>query len=80
MPGLLSPVGDVVGQVLDKGLSPLGHVVGSVGNPNGQALLDVKEHAKKEMGYSDEEKPENERPGGARIGGNAQTGQNPLGL
>lgn len=80
-PGLLSVVGDPVGQVLDKTLKPtLGAVTGAVGNPTGTALLDVEKQAKKEKGYSDKEKPEEEWPGGKSIGGNQQTGQNPLGL
>jgi hypothetical protein len=73
-------VGDVVGQVLDKGLSPLGHVIGAVGNTNGQAFLDVEEMVKEKVGYTEEKKRQNEKPGGERIGGNPQTGQNPLGL
>jgi len=80
--GLLSPIGDGVGQVLDKGLKPIGHVVGQVGHPAGEALSNVQKQAKKEKGYSDEEngKPDKELPGGERIGGKPQTGQNPLGL
>ena len=35
-PGLLSPIGDGLGQVLDKGLKPVGHVVGQVGHPAGE--------------------------------------------
>ncbi|TKA49324.1 hypothetical protein B0A55_13110 [Friedmanniomyces simplex] len=88
--GLLSPAGDVVGQVLDKGLSPIGHVTGAIGIPNGEAFLAVKNYAKKAMGMEtdeddeddkkDEAKRKNGKAGGERIGGNAQTGQKPLGL
>ncbi|KAH9845637.1 hypothetical protein Tdes44962_MAKER06472 [Teratosphaeria destructans] len=77
--GLLAPIGDTVGQVLDKGLRPVGHVTGQVGRPSGEALLRVQEAAKEDAGLKEPEK-EDDKPGGERIGGNAQTGQNPLGL
>lgn len=57
--------------------------MGAVGNTNGQAFLDAQEYGKKQMGVageSDEEKQKREKPGGERIGGNPQTGENPLGL
>ncbi|KAK4565838.1 hypothetical protein LTR86_003687 [Recurvomyces mirabilis] len=87
--GLLSPIGDPLGHVPDKGLMPIGHVVGAVAKPNGQAFLDVQKDAKEKITGvkedDDEEEKENkksneEKPGGKSIGGNAQTGQNPLGL
>lgn len=79
--GLLSIVGDPVGQVLDKSLKPtLGSVTGAIGRPSGEALGNVEKQAKKEKGYTDEDLPEEERPGGERVGGKKQTGQNPLGL
>ncbi|KAK0264986.1 hypothetical protein B0A54_09223 [Friedmanniomyces endolithicus] len=90
--GLLSPVGDIVGQVLDKGLSPIGHVTGAIGNPNGEAILAVKEYVRKAMGGGDEDdeeevgdakdeaKPKSEKPGGESIGGKVKSGQNALGL
>ena len=69
-----------MGQVLDKGLKPtVGRLTGAIGRPSGQALLDVQAHAKKEVGYEKEDTKE-EGPGGKSIGGNSQTGQNPLGL
>ncbi|TKA29549.1 hypothetical protein B0A50_03562 [Salinomyces thailandicus] len=74
--GLLSVVGDPLGQVLDKGLKPLGSITGAVGKPAGEASMAVKEQAKMEAGH----KTQDDKPGGERIGGNAQTGQNPLGL
>jgi hypothetical protein len=83
MLGLLSPVGDAVGQVLDKGLKPIGQITKQVGEPSGEALLNVEKQIIKEKGYKDEidhDKPDSELPGGERIGGNAQTGKNPLGL
>ncbi|KAK3057446.1 hypothetical protein LTR09_001630 [Extremus antarcticus] len=80
---LLSPVGDGVGQVLDKGLKPVGYVVGQAAHPAGEALSNVQTQAKVEKGYSDKidhDKPDSELPGGERIGGKTQSGQNPLGL
>ncbi|KAI7085621.1 hypothetical protein KC356_g5717 [Hortaea werneckii] len=74
--GLLSAVGDPLGQVLDKGLRPVGQVTGAIGRPSGDAAMSLKEQAKEEAGHKDKE----EKPGGERIGGNPQTGQNPLGL
>ncbi|KAK3717469.1 hypothetical protein LTR37_005859 [Vermiconidia calcicola] len=78
--GLLSPLGDPLGQVLDKGLKPIGHFTGQIAKPAGQALLDVKEQGKKDLGVDDKSREKDEKPGGERIGGNQQTGQNPLGL
>ncbi|KAK4501327.1 hypothetical protein PRZ48_007135 [Zasmidium cellare] len=80
--GPLSFIGDPLGKVLNVGLKPIGSVVGSIGNPNGEALLNVEKQAKRDMAYSDKNnnKPDKDLPGGERIGGNAQTGQNPLGL
>lgn len=78
--GPLSVVGDPVGQVVEKGLSPVGHVTGKIGEPNGQAFLDVQKQIKEDVGYTDKTKLDTKGPGGDRIGGNKQTGQNPLGL
>ena len=54
----------------------MGQVTGAIGRPSGDAAMSVKEQAKEEAGHKDKE----EKPGGERIGGNPQTGQNPLGL
>jgi len=73
--------------------SPIGHVTGAIGNPNGEAILAVKNYVRKAMGGGDEEDEEEEegdakgeskqksdKAGGESIGGNAKTGQNALGL
>lgn len=81
--GLLSAVGDPVGQVLDKSLKPtVGRITGGVGRPTGEAAERVHNVARNEHAYSrdDNDLPDEEKPGGKRIGGNAQNGQNPLGL
>ena len=81
--GPLSIIGDPLGQVLDKGLKPIGQITGQVGKPAGEALQNVENQAKKEEGYSDKVDhsiPDSELPGGERIGGKTQSGQNPLGL
>lgn len=80
--GPLSFIGDPLGKVLGVGLKPLGHVTGAIGNPNGEALLEVQKQAKREHGFTNEDngKPDKELPGGERIGGKEQTGDNPLGL
>ncbi|KAI5364915.1 hypothetical protein Slin15195_G044530 [Septoria linicola] len=87
--GPLSAVGDPLGQVLNYGLKPLGHVTGAIGNPNGEALLRVRRVAEHEgvaggdpkyLPDQDNGKPDSQLPGGERIGGNKQTGDNPLGL
>lgn len=70
-----------MGQVLDKGLKPVGHVVGQVGHPTGEALLRTENNVKDKVAYEkDEKKADKDLPGGERIGGKEQTGQNPLGL
>ena len=87
--GPLSAVGDPLGQILNYGLKPLGHVTGAIGNPNGEALLKVRRVAEHEgvadgepkyLPYQDNGKPDSELPGGVRIGGKKQDGENPLGL
>ena len=80
--GPLSAIGDPLGQALSYGLKPLGHVTGAIGNPNGQALLNVRKQAEFEGKYTDDDngKPDRLLPGGERIGGKEQTGENPLGL
>ena len=81
-PGPLSIVGDPLGKGLEKGLAPLGHVTGKIGEPNGQALLDVQKQMKEENGYSDKTSTftKDQGPGGKPIGGAKPTGENPLGL
>ncbi|KAI4850928.1 hypothetical protein E4T44_02454 [Aureobasidium sp. EXF-8845] len=63
--GLLAPLGDPLGNALNKGLSPVGTAVG--GLTNGGYTKS------KEMDKAAAEKEE-------RIGGKEQNGQNPLGL
>lgn len=76
--GPLSAIGDPVGQIADKALRPVGAITGSVGKPAGEALLNVEDQAKEEVGMK--EKADGEKPGGERIGGKEQTAKNPLGL
>jgi len=81
--GLLSPLGDPLGQVLEKGLKPtLGRVTGAIGKGPGEAMENVHKQARYEIKYSDKDKDPADRdlPGGESIGGKDQTGQNPLGL
>lgn len=81
--GLLSVVGDPVGQVLDKTLKPtVGHVTGAIGGPHGEAaerMQNVTKNAYKWEGNK-ENVQDKDLPGGERIGGNRQSAQNPLGL
>ncbi|KXT12900.1 hypothetical protein AC579_10462 [Pseudocercospora musae] len=80
--GPLTVIGDPLGQVLGYVTKPIGLVTGKIGNPNGEALLAVRKQAEREGKYTDDDnhKPDSELPGGERIGGNAQNGENPLGL
>ncbi|GAB7364233.1 hypothetical protein MBLNU230_g4781t1 [Neophaeotheca triangularis] len=81
--GPLSAIGDPVGQVLDKSLKPtVGLVTGGVGKPSGDAAMEVKDTAYEKAGLKEQAKrgEGQDAPGGERIGGNKQTGQNPLGL
>ncbi|CAK1365541.1 hypothetical protein CB0940_09954 [Cercospora beticola] len=87
--GPLSAVGDPLGQVLNYSLKPLGHVTGAIGNPHGEALERVQRVAQHEgiaegepkyLPDRDNGEPDAELPGGERIGGKEQTGENPLGL
>lgn len=81
--GLLSVVGDPIGQVLDKTLKPtVGHITGAIGEPHGEAaerMQKVSKNAYKWEGNK-ENVQDKDLPGGERIGGNRQTAQNPLGL
>lgn len=78
--GPLSIIGDPLGKGLEKGLAPIGHITGQVGEPSGQALLNAQNQAKEEAGYKDKMKRDDTGPGGEEIGGKEQTGKNPLGL
>lgn len=71
-----------MGQILGYAIKPLGHVTGAIGNPNGEALLEVQKQAKRDYAYGNEDngKSDAELPGGERIGGKMQSGENPLGL
>ncbi|KAK5679673.1 hypothetical protein LTR17_027575 [Elasticomyces elasticus] len=69
---------------------PLDGHKGGIGMPAGEAAYAVKKDLKKQAGAEEEddkdeddkkqEKRKLEKPGGKRIGGNVQNGQNPLGL
>lgn len=79
--GLLHPVGDPVGRGLKTVLRPtVGHITAQVGEPSGQAAENVQDMVKDQHKWTAEEKDEKDMPGGKRIGGNAQSGGNPLGL
>ncbi|KAK6431945.1 hypothetical protein LTR95_011894 [Oleoguttula sp. CCFEE 5521] len=82
--GVLSLVGDPVGQVLDKTLRPtVGAVIGGgIGHPTGEALERVNTVVKNDYKYLNEpnNKADKDLPGGERLGGNKQSGGNPLGL
>ncbi|KAM3418118.1 hypothetical protein BST61_g6323 [Cercospora zeina] len=87
--GPLSSLGDPLGQALNYTLKPLGHVTGAIGNPHGEALERVQRVAQHEgiadgepkfLPEQDNGKSDRELPGGERIGGKKQTGENPLGL
>ncbi|QIX01787.1 hypothetical protein AMS68_007304 [Peltaster fructicola] len=81
--GLLSIVGDPLGKALDTTLKPtVGRLTGAIGQPTGEAADRVKQTARHEVGYSQEDngKPDKELPGGESIGSKEQTGGNPLGL
>ncbi|CAK4030934.1 Hypothetical predicted protein [Lecanosticta acicola] len=78
--GLLSPIGDPVGKVLDFGLgNTVGKVTSKVGDPPGEALTSAKKVGKNEVAYSEKDRPREEL-GGEPIGGQPQTAENPLGL
>ncbi|THW16457.1 hypothetical protein D6C86_08962 [Aureobasidium pullulans] len=62
--GLLAPLGDPLGNALNKGLSPIGTAVGGITNGGYTKSKEMDKAA---------EEPQS-------IGGKEQTGQNPLGL
>lgn len=81
--GLLSVVGDPLGQVLDKTLKPtVGHVTGGIGKPTGEAAERVQNTVRNAHKWEGDKEnvQDKDLPGGERIGGNRQTAQNPLGL
>lgn len=81
--GPLSIIGDPLGSALKTTLKPtVGRLTGAVREPSGEASNRVKQVARHEVGYSEEEnnKPHEELPGGESIGGKTQDAKNPLGL
>ena len=70
MTGLLAPLGDPIGKGLNKGLSPVGKLVGGVAQPFGSG----KSNTDKLRGTQ----PEDDSL--KSIGGKDQTAENPLGL
>jgi len=79
--GLLAPLGDPLGKVVQAVVKPtVGTITKGVGEPTGDALRKVEVQAKREKGYTDDEKPEEEWWGGKKLGGKDMTAQNPLGL
>jgi hypothetical protein len=72
-----------VGQVLEKTLKPtVGHVTGAIGGPPGEAAERVQNVTRNAYKWEGEKKnvKEKDLPGGKSIGGNRQSGENPLGL
>jgi len=69
--GLLSFIGDPVGKALNKGLSPIGNVVGGLAQPFGSGSSNTD----KVSGNTPKEDEMSKS-----TGGKEQTGQNPLGL
>lgn len=62
--GLLAPLGDPVGNALNKGLSPVGTAIGGLTNGGYSKSKEMDKQAEEEKG----------------MGGKEQNGQNPLGL
>jgi hypothetical protein len=58
----------------------VGHVTSQVGVPAGEAAANVQEKVRDDYKWKTEKVKDKDLPGGKRIGGNAQTGGNPLGL
>ncbi|KEQ60399.1 uncharacterized protein M437DRAFT_54663, partial [Aureobasidium melanogenum CBS 110374] len=63
--GLLSFLGDPLGKGLEKGLSPVGNLVGGTGD--------------RMAGFTKQDQPQKGEPY-EKFGGKEQNGQNPLGL
>ena len=62
--GPLSVIGDPIGKVAEKGLKPVGSLTGNVGEPSGEAALEVKHQAIEEQGGNENpNKPDSEKPG-----------------
>ncbi|KAF4554904.1 Hypothetical protein D9617_3g019730 [Elsinoe fawcettii] len=79
--GVLSFVGDPLGKGLEKGLSPIGAGVGKVTGPVADGASQITKPVMGSLGMEDRgEAKEREQSKEERIGGNEQTGQNPLGL
>jgi len=82
-PGLLHPVGDPVGRGLHTTLKPtVGAVTSKIGEPPGEAAERVQNTVRNAHKWEGDKKnvKDKDLPGGERIGGNAQTAKNPLGL
>lgn len=75
---MLSAVGDPLGKGLQTGLKPVGAVVGGVTSPVAEGASKVTTPAANALGVGKGQ--ESLAEGDGKIGGNPQTGANPLGL
>ena len=81
--GLLSPLGNPLGKVVNVVTKPVGQLTGQIGNPSGEAMENLNKEVRKEKKFTDEDdpnKPESEMPGGEALGGKEQNAKNPLGI
>lgn len=81
--GLLAPVGDPLGRVLETGLKPVGSGVGALTGPVAEGAAKTTKPLMDAVGMGDrgeikeqEKRKQEYKP----LGGKPQTGENPLGL
>ncbi|PSK35966.1 hypothetical protein B9Z65_5781 [Elsinoe australis] len=79
--GILAPIGNPLGSALNTGLSPIGAGIGKATGPMAEGASNISKPLMEKLGMEDRgEAKEAEENKEKRIGGNEQTGQNPLGL
>ena len=80
MTGLLSPIGDPLGNGLQKGLGPVGSAVGGLTQSVTGQSTDLLRGASQALGITKSQEQKKKEEDAERIGGKEQTAENPLGL
>jgi len=78
--GLLSPLGDPLGNGLQKGLGPVGNTLGGLTQSISGQSTDLLRGASQALGVTKSDEQQKREEEAEKLGGKEQTANNPLGL